>query len=141
VQKKKSRFRCDWRPLATVTSKTGMRSLSTDCDSEQEPQPRKLSCRISIRLEEVVTRHCLLNASEGMIFRDSRFCKEELAQKPIHDGVDEEKKVMRRELPARLGFSFHAFIRSEEGEAWALLQLTCICSILRNETGSFPSNT
>jgi len=90
-RKKKSRFRCDWLPSATVISKTGMRSLSTHCDSEQEPQPRKLSCRISIRLEEIVTRHCLLNASEGMIFRDSRFCKEELAQKRFHPPWNEEK--------------------------------------------------
>jgi len=81
---KESRFRGDWLLSATVTSKTGMRSLSTACDSEQEPQPRKLSCRISIRLEEIGTRHCLLNASEGMIFRDSRFCKEELGQKRFH---------------------------------------------------------
>ena len=37
--------------------KIGMRSLSTDCDSVQEPQPRKLSCRISTVLEELNTRH------------------------------------------------------------------------------------
>jgi hypothetical protein len=97
-RKKKSRFRCDWLQLATVTSKTGMRSLSTDCDSEQEPQPRKLSCRISIRLEEIVTRHCLLNASEGMIFRDSRFCKEELAQKRFHPPCQGRKEGNERRV-------------------------------------------
>lgn len=40
----------------------------------------------------------LLNASEGMIFRDSRFCKEELALNKLHDELSEEEKVMRHGL-------------------------------------------
>jgi hypothetical protein len=67
-------------PTGGPHDKIGMRSLSTNCDSKQEPQPRKLSCRISTVLEEFNTRHASI-CSEGMIFRDKGFCKAEVSNK------------------------------------------------------------
>jgi len=70
--KKKSRFRCDGRH-----SKTGTRSLSTDSTANKNLN-LEMSCRISVPFRTSRYATMLLNASEGMIFRDSRFCKEQM---------------------------------------------------------------
>src|SRR5690348_8876238 len=45
-------------------SKTGI-VLFTDCDSEQEPQPRNLSCKISTRFRRASYATCILHTNEG----------------------------------------------------------------------------
>ena len=52
-------------------------SLSTDSTANKNLN-LEMSCRISVPFRTSRYATMLLNASEGMIFRDSRFCKEQM---------------------------------------------------------------